>query len=120
MKIFYCGVNTFRKILLMIVVVVVYNSSIGSKENTMNNRYKQVIKMQRMIVGVCSHEVTVRCINGQYHVRVLLDGVVNQEAICNKQDIGFTARSLLRWEDKCGNISAFASSARNRHNCKDF
>jgi hypothetical protein len=77
--------------------------------------------MQRCIVGECQHEVTVRNINGRYHVRVLLDGEVNQEAVCDsKLDIGWTARSLLRWEDKCGNISKFASSARERHNRKDF
>lgn len=83
-------------------------------------RYIQLIRIQRCIVGDCTHEVTVRKINGKYHVRVLLDGVVNQEAVCNgKADIGFTARSLLRWEDKCGNISEFASAARERHQ-KDF
>lgn len=83
-------------------------------------RYTQLIRIQRCIVGDCTHEVTVRNINGKYHVRVLLDGVVNQEAVCNgKADIGFTARSLLRWEDKCGNISEFASAARERHQ-KDF
>ena len=82
-------------------------------------RYVQNVKMQRCIVGPCDHEVTVRNINGCFHVRVLLNGAVNQEAICNKADIGFTARSLLRWEDKCGNISQFATSARARH-MKDF
>lgn len=85
------------------------------------DRYTQIVRIQRCLVGACEHEVTVRCINGQYHVRVLLDGVVNQEAVArSKADIGFTARSLLRWEDKCGNISQFATSARERHNRKDF
>ena len=85
------------------------------------DRYTQIVRIQRCLVGECEHEVTVRCINGQYHVRVLLNGAVNQEAIARgKADIGFTARSLLRWEDKCGNISQFASSARERHNRKDF
>ncbi len=84
-------------------------------------RYTQLIQIQRCLVGPCEHEVTVRCINGRYHVRVLLDGVVNQEAVCeSKLHIGWTARSLLRWEDKCGNISKFAHSARERHNRKDF
>jgi hypothetical protein len=84
-------------------------------------RYKQLINMQRVVRGDCNHEVTVRCINGQYHVRVFLDGELNQEAVCrSKLDIGWTARSLLRWEDKCGNISKFAHSARERHNRKDF
>lgn len=87
----------------------------------MKERYTQLIPMQRCLVGPCTHEVTVRCINGRYHVRVLLDGAVNQEAVCESRlDIGWTCRSLLRWEDKCGNISAFASSARERHNRKDF
>lgn len=81
----------------------------------MVERYKQILRMQRCIVGNCEHEITVRNINGQYHVRVFLDGVLNQEAVCeSKLDIGYTARSLLRWEDKCGNISAFASAARER------
>jgi hypothetical protein len=84
-------------------------------------RYTQLIQIKRCLVGSCEHEVTVRCINGRYHVRVLLDGVVNQEAVCeSKLNIGWTARSLLRWEDKCGNISKFAHSARERHNRKDF
>lgn len=87
----------------------------------MTDKYTQIVKIQRCLVGECEHEVTVRNINGRYHVRVLLNGVVNQEAACeSKLNIGFTARSLLRWEDKCGNISDFASSARERHNRKDF
>lgn len=81
------------------------------------NRYDQQVRLQRCLVGACEHEVRVRCINGQYHVRVILDGVLNQEAVAHsKADIGYTARSLLRMEDKCGNISAFASAARDRLN----
>ena len=84
-------------------------------------RYTQVIQIQQCLVGKCKHEVTVRNINGQYHVRVLLNGHVNQEAVArSKLDIGYTARSLLRWEDKCGNISEFASAARERLNREDF
>ena len=87
----------------------------------MSDKYTQIVQIQRCLVGECEHEVTVRNINGRYHVRVLLNGMVNQEAVCeSKLNIGFTARSLLRWEDKCGNISQFASSARERHNRKDF
>ena len=81
----------------------------------MNTRYEQIIPLERCLVGNCDHEVTVRKINNRYHVRVLLNGKVNQEAVCtNKSDIGFTARNLLRMEDKCGNISEFASAARER------
>jgi hypothetical protein len=80
-------------------------------------RYEQVIRIQRCILGEVEHEVTVRNINGKYHCRVLVNGTVNQEAVCeSKRDIGYTCRSLLRWEDKCGNWSKFASAARERLN----
>ena len=78
-------------------------------------RYVQTVRMQRCLAGDVSHEVTVRRIDNRYHVRVFVDSVLNQEAYCmSKSDIGYTARSLLRWEDKCGNISAYASAARER------
>jgi hypothetical protein len=80
-------------------------------------RYKQLVRIQRCIVGDVEHEVTVRNINGNYHCRVFVNGELNQEAVCyNKRDIGYTCRNLLRWEDKCGNISEFASAARERLN----
>lgn len=80
-------------------------------------RYVQVLQMQNLLLGVVEHEVTVRNINGVYHCRVFTNGVLNQEAKCfSKRDIGYTCRSLLRWEDKCGNISRFASAARRRLN----
>lgn len=79
-------------------------------------RYIQKIQIQKTLVGECEHEVSVKCINGKYHCRVFLNGELNQEAICEKADIALTCKSLLRWEDKCGNISAFASSARRRLN----
>lgn len=82
------------------------------------DRYKQVVRIQRTLVGVgTQHEVTVRNIGGNYHCRVLLNGEVNQEAVCySPRDIGYTCRSLLRWEDKCGNFSEFAQAARARLN----
>lgn len=87
----------------------------------MKHRYTQLIRIDRALMGPVNHEVTVRCINGRYHVRVFVNGILNQEAVCeSKADIGWTARSLLRWEDKCGNISDLATSARRRHNQKDF
>lgn len=86
----------------------------------MKPKYTQIVHIDRALMGPVNHEVTVRCINGRYHVRVFVNGFLNQEAVCEKQNIGFTARSLLRWEDKCGNISNFAVSSRRRHNQKDF
>ena len=80
-------------------------------------RYKNLFRMKRMLLGEVKHEVTVRNINGNYHCRVLVNGEVNQEAVCySKRDITYTCRSLLRWEDKCGNWSNFASAARKRLN----
>ena len=80
-------------------------------------RYKNLFRIKRLLLGAVEHEVTVRNINGNYHCRVLVNGEVNQEAVCYiKGDIGHTCRNLLRWEDKCGNISKFASAARERLN----
>ena len=81
------------------------------------NRYKNLFRIKRLLLGKVEHEITVRNINGEYHCRVFTNGVLNQEAVCyNKRDIGYTCRTLLRWEDKCGNISEFASAARKRLN----
>ena len=86
----------------------------------MKTRYKQIIQIQRCLVGECSHEVKVTRINGNYHVRVFLNGSLNQEAVTyDRSDIAYTCKTLLRWEDKCGNISQFASSARERLNRKN-
>lgn len=83
----------------------------------MKERYTQLVRIQHCILGAVEHEVTVRNINGSYHCRVFTNGVLNQEAVCNsKLDIGYTCRSLLRWEDKCGNYSEFATAARARLN----
>lgn len=80
-------------------------------------RYQQVVRIQRCILGEVKHEVTVRKINGKFHCRVFTNGEINQEAVCySKCDISFTCRSLLRWEDKCGNWSDFAIAARKRLN----
>jgi hypothetical protein len=80
-------------------------------------RYKNLFRIKRLLLGAVNHEVTVRNINGNYHCRVLVNGELNQEAVCyTKRDIGYTCRNLLRWEDKCGNISEFASASRRRLN----
>ena len=80
-------------------------------------RYKNLFRMKRLLLGNVEHEVTVRNINGNYHCRVLVNGELNQEAVCyDKSNIGYTCRNLLRWEDKCGNWSKFASAARERLN----
>lgn len=48
---------------------------------------------------------------------MLTDGEINQEVSVDSRDlIGGACREMLRWEDKCGNLSAFASAARERKN----
>ena len=82
-----------------------------------NDNYEQIIPMKRVLLGECQHEVAVRKIGNGYNVRVFVNGELNQEARCqDRSEISYTARSLLRWEDKCGNISKFASAARERLN----
>ena len=76
---------------------------------------ERVVRMQKVIMGECSHEVTSKRIGDGWNVRVLLNGEVNQETrVYDRSEIGKAAREMLRWEDKCGNISAFASAARTR------
>lgn len=81
------------------------------------NIYEQVIPMRRVCLGEVEHEIKVTTIFGKYHVRVYTNGIVNQEGVCKlREHIGITADNLLRDEDKCGNISKFATFARNRLN----
>jgi hypothetical protein len=76
---------------------------------------KQVVTIQRVCVGPCTHEVRVRRIGSGWNCRVLTNGQVNQEMrVDARADIGRACREMLRWEDKCGNVSAFASAARAR------
>ena len=78
--------------------------------------YEQVVKMQYVAQGEVEHEVTVRSINGGYNCRVFIDGKLNQEGrTMVKSHIGAVCRDLLRWEDKCGNISEMARGARHRN-----
>ena len=72
--------------------------------------------MKKVLQGTVIHEVVVTLIKGVgYGVRVFVNGTINQEGIAeSRADIGRVARSLLRMEDKCGNISNYASRARNR------
>lgn len=81
------------------------------------DHYEQVLPIKQVLMGRVNHSVTVRRIGGAWHCRVFVNGVVNQEAKCwNRISIGYTCRSLLRWEDKCGNISEFATASRERLN----
>jgi MOSC domain-containing protein YiiM len=76
---------------------------------------RQVIPIQRVCVGRCTHDITVRRIGSGWNCRVLTNGQVNQEMrVDARADIGAACREMLRWEDKVGNLSAFAAAARSR------
>lgn len=58
----------------------------------------------------------VTLINGRYHARLYLDEKVIDEMACKEKiDIAWICREMLRWFDKCGGISEWASAARLRH-----
>ena len=71
---------------------------------------------KRVILGHVEHEVKVTHLGkGIYGCRVFVNGELNQEYRCKgKENIGKACREALRWEDKCGNWSDFASRARCR------
>lgn len=71
--------------------------------------------MKRVMVGNCEHEIRVTHLGNKWGVRCLTNGDVNQEIRVHcRQDIGVAAAEMLRWEDKCGNFSNYASACRER------
>lgn len=64
-------------------------------------------------------EVKVVSINGLYHARYIVDGIIKSEYTCkNKKEIGLMCREMLRWQHKLGNVTPFTTSARKRVNEK--
>ena len=60
-------------------------------------------------------EIKVTRINNKWHARMTIDGEVRDEMACEvRQDIGWICREMLRWLDKGGSNSKFASAARHR------
>ena len=80
--------------------------------------YKIIIRIRRKLLGEVDDDVKVTAMGSKkFHCRIYVNGELNQEAVCfNRSDISVTCRNMLRMEDKCGNISAFASAARERLN----
>lgn len=71
--------------------------------------------MSACLLGDVKHEVKVARVGKNYVVSIFTNGLLNQEAVTQgRENIGNTARQLLRMEDKCGNVSKYASSARKR------
>ena len=62
-------------------------------------------------------DIKVTRIENRYHSRLMKDGQVLREMACaEKYDIGWISREMLRWYDKLGGVSRFASAARERQN----
>jgi phage-related protein len=77
---------------------------------------RTVLTLQRMLQGSCEHRVQVTRIGDGYNIRVFTNDTLNQEArVYDRQHIGTEAKSMLRMEDKCGNISKYADAARFRN-----
>lgn len=72
--------------------------------------------LKRMFVGECTHTTSVISQGGiKWICNVLLNGEINQtQTVFTKGDIRKAIHDMLRWEDKCGNISKMAHSARMR------
>jgi hypothetical protein len=71
--------------------------------------------MKKILQGECTHEVKVTRMFDGYGVRVYTNGELNAETkVRDRIDIGPAAKDLLRWEDKLGNISDYASASRHR------
>jgi hypothetical protein len=60
-------------------------------------------------------EIKVTRIKDRWHGRLILDEKVLDEMACDtSEDIGWICREMLRWYDKMGGTSQFASEARDR------
>ena len=60
-------------------------------------------------------EIKVTRIKNRWHARMIVDSEVRDEMACeNRVDIGYICREMLRWFDKAGGCSKFASAARHR------
>ena len=77
---------------------------------------RTVLTLQRMLQGDCEHKVLVTRIGDGYNIRVFMNDKLNQEArVYDRMNIQSEAKSMLRMEDKCGNISKYADAARFRN-----
>ena len=70
----------------------------------------------KVLQGFVEHSVKVTYLGkGLYGCRVYVNGELNgEEVVYGREAIGPACRSLLRMEDKCGNLSNFADRARFR------
>lgn len=78
-----------------------------------------IVPFQKACLSRVQHEVTVTKIGNGWNCRVFVNGAVNQEVrVFKREHVSPTCADMLRTEDKCGNISAYATAARERLNEK--
>ena len=77
--------------------------------------------MKRVFCGDVGHDVKVtRVAPGIWGIRVFVNDEINQESTVEDRTlIGPEIRSMLRMEDKCGNISGLAHNSRFRPGRKE-
>lgn len=77
---------------------------------------KNKVTMQKIMQGKVEHDTKVTFLGkGKWGVRILLNGEVNQEIVVDRKSLIQPAiKSMLRMEDKCGNISGMADRSRMR------
>ena len=85
----------------------------------LNFKTEVIVPFKKCYMSQVQHEVTVSKIGEGWNCRVFVNGDVNQEVRVFKQThIAPACAEMLRMEDKCGNISAYAKAARKRFNEK--
>ncbi len=71
--------------------------------------------MKISLAGNVEHSIKVTRLRNVWGVRCFTNGILNQEIrVKDRQDISVAVAEMLRWEDKCGNISPMATASRNR------
>jgi len=71
--------------------------------------------LKKVLQGPVEYDVKVTFLGKGYGIRIMLNGEINQEAFVeDKSDIGKEIQSMMRMEDKCGNISNMAHRSRMR------
>ena len=81
----------------------------------MNKLPPNHISVQRTCLGAVSHKIVVTHLGkGIYGCRCFTNDILTQEIRVTKNLIGAACREMLRWEDKCGNLSDYADSSRHR------
>ena len=78
--------------------------------------------MKRVLCDEVEHDVKVtRVAPNVWGIRVFVNGEINQESTVDDRTlIGAEIRSMLRMEDKCGNISGLAYNSRMRPGRKEI